>query len=77
MRPNIALHPYQRLYLGVEPIAHELELAIGWDEADRSIVLEPWQPHALMEFHVLHLDRLASCRPTRRLKHDFVVEAQT
>lgn len=41
MRPNIALHPYQRLYLGVEPIAHELELAIGWDEADRSIVLEP------------------------------------
>ena len=29
-----------------------------------------------MEFHILHLHRFALCRPPRRLKHDFVVQAQ-
>lgn len=76
MGPNVALYPYQRLYLSVKPVAHELKLAIRWDEADGSIVLEPRKPNALMEFYVFHLDRLTPCGPTCRLEHDLVVETQ-
>lgn len=77
MGPNIALHPNQWLYLGIESITHELELAIRGDEAYRSVVLKTRQPYALMKFHIFHLDRLSPSCSTCRLKHDLVVEAQT
>ena len=65
--------------LRVESVAHELELAIGGDEADRAVVLEAGQPHALMEFDVLHLHRLPlrpspSRSPAGRLKEQLEAE---
>lgn len=41
MTSHIALHPYQRLDLRIQPIAHKLELTIRRYEADRSIILKP------------------------------------
>lgn len=77
MRSHVALHPYQRLHLRVQPIAHELKLPVRRDEADCAIILKPRQPHTLMEFHVLHLHRLAPRRASRRFEHDFIVEAKS
>lgn len=54
------LGPDQRLDLGVEAVAHELELAVGRDERDGAVVLEARQANALMELNVLHLDRFAA-----------------
>lgn len=54
------LGPDQRLDLSVESVRHEFELAVGRDERDGPVVLEPRQADALVEFHVLHLDRLAA-----------------
>ena len=71
-----ALDPDQRLDLRVQAVAHELELAVGRDEADGAVVLEAAQPHALVELDVLHLDGLAARRAPRRLEHDLVVEPE-
>lgn len=76
MRSHVAFHPYQRFHLRVQPVAHQLELAVGRDEADGPVVLEPRQPHALMELDVFHLDSFSPRRPPRRLEHDLVVQAQ-
>lgn len=72
-----AFHPYQRLDLRIQTIAHELELAVGRDEADGSVVLKSTQSHALVELDIFHFHRLSSCRSARRLKHDFVIQAET
>jgi len=71
-----ALHPDQRLDLGIQAVAHELKFSIGRDETYSTIVLEPRQPHTLMEFDVLHFDSFPSARPSSILEHDFVVESQ-
>jgi len=71
-----ALDPDQRLDLRVQAVAHELELAVGRDEADGAVVLEAAEPHALVELDVLHLDGLAARRAPRRLEHDLVVEPE-
>lgn len=42
-------------------VAHQLELAIRWDERDTVLALEARQAHALMELAVV--DRDASARP--------------
>ena len=76
MAPHVALDPDQRLHLRVQPVAHELELPVRRDEADRAVVLESAQPYTLVEFHVLHLHGLAPRRPPRRLEHDLVVQPQ-
>lgn len=77
MAPHIALHPYQWLNLCIQPVAHKLEFPIRRDEADCPVVLESTQPHTLMEFHILHLHRLAPRRSPRRLEHHFVVQAKS
>lgn len=74
MRPHIALHPYQRLDLRVQAVAHELEFAVWRNETDRPVILEPRQSHTLVELDVLHLYRLAPCRTSRRFKHHLVVQ---
>jgi hypothetical protein len=71
-----AFYPNQRLDLRIQPIAHELKLAIRRDKADRPIVLKPTQSHTLMELDVFHLHSFASCCPSRCLKHHFVVQSQ-
>ena len=76
MTSDIALHPYQWLHLRIQPITHKLKLPIRGYEAYGPIVLKPRESHTLMEFHVLHLHRLPPCRPTRGLKHDFVIQSQ-
>ena len=43
---------------GPETVVHEVELAVGGDEADGAVVLEARQPHALVELDVLQLHRL-------------------
>jgi len=77
VRLHDALYPDQWLDLCVQPVAHELELAIWRNEADGPVVFESTQPYALMELDIFHLDGLASCCSTRCLKHDFIVEAET
>ena len=76
MRPYVAFDPDERLDLRVEPVAHELELAVRRNEGDGAVVLEARQPHALVELDVLHLYRLAPGRPSRRLEHGLVIEAE-
>ena len=76
MHPHLALDPNQRLDLRVQPITHQLELPVRRDETDGPVVLEPRQPHALMELDVLHLDGFAPRRAPRGFKHDFIVEPQ-
>lgn len=77
MRFNHALHPDQRLHLCVQSVAHELEFAVRRDETDCAVILEARKSDTLVELHVLHLDRLASCSTTRGLEHGFVVQAQS
>jgi hypothetical protein len=76
MALHYALDPNQRLDLGVESVAHELEFAVWRDEADGPVVFESRQSHALVELDVLHLDCLSACCPAGGLEHDLVVEAQ-
>ena len=76
VQAHVRLDPHQRLDLRVEPVAHQLELAVRRDEADGAVVLEARQPHALVELDVLHLDRLAPRRASRRLEHGLVVEPE-
>ncbi|KFY90763.1 hypothetical protein V498_05845 [Pseudogymnoascus sp. VKM F-4517 (FW-2822)] len=71
-----ALDPNQRLDLRVEPVRHELELAVGRDEGDGAVVLEAREPHALVELDVFHLDGLAACGAPGRLEHHLVVEPE-
>ena len=49
------LDPEQRLHLGIQPVRHELKVAIGRYERDRAIVLESRQAHTLMKLDVLEL----------------------
>ena len=43
--------------------AHEVEGAVRRDEADGAVVLEPRQPYALVELHVLQIHRLVLAGP--------------
>ena len=76
MRPDITLHPNQRLHLRVQPIAHQLKLPIRWYKANRPIVLEPRKSYTLVELDVLHFNRLSPGRSSSRLEHDFVIQPQ-
>lgn len=40
-------------YMSIEPVGHEFELSVWWDEGDGSIVFKSGQSHTLMEFNVL------------------------
>ena len=55
---------------GVEPIRHELALAVRWYERDGAVVLEARQTDTLMELHVLQLHCLTlfSWQTNRRTK---------
>lgn len=77
MRLNHTFYPDQWLDLGVESITHQLEFAVGRNEADRSIILKPGKSHTLVELHIFHLDRLSSCCSTSRLEHDFIVKPKS
>lgn len=48
--------------------AHEVEGAVGRDERDGPIVLKARQPHALVELHVLQVDRLVLPAAPLRIK---------
>ena len=76
MRPDIALHPNQRLHLRVQPVTHELKFPIRWYKADRPIIFKSRKPHTLMEFDILHLDCLAPGRSSGRLKHDLIIQSK-
>lgn len=70
-----ALDPNEWFHLRVQAVTHELELAVGRDERYRAVILKAREPNALVEFHILHLDGLATRCPTRCLEHDLVVQA--
>ena len=72
---NHRLDPDEGLDVGVEPVGHQLKLAVRRDERDGPIVFEPRQPHALVELDVLQLDRLA-LTAAGRLEEYLVVEAE-
>lgn len=76
VRLHHALYPDERLHLRVQPVAHELELAIRRNETNGTVVLEPRQSHALVELDVLHLDSLPPRGASRRLEHGLVVQSQ-
>jgi len=48
-----------------------------WDEGDCPIIFKSREPDTLVEFYVLHLDRLSTGRPSCALEHDLVVQAQS
>lgn len=56
------LDPDERLDARVEAVRHELEVAVGRDEADRVVRVKAGEAHALVEVDVLHLHRLAHRR---------------
>ena len=60
-----SFHPYKRFDGGREAVGHELELAVGRDEGDGTVVLEAREADTLVELDVLHLDRLAPRRCTQ------------
>mmetsp|Transcript_28252 Transcript_28252/g.45933 ORF Transcript_28252/g.45933 Transcript_28252/m.45933 type:complete len:319 (-) Transcript_28252:79-1035(-) len=73
------LHPDERLDVSVQPVRHEVELAVRRDERYGAIVLEPSESNALVELDVLQLDGLAGTglsAPSRGLEHELVVQAQ-
>ena len=66
---NDRLHPDQWLDVCVEPIRHELKLAVGRNERDRPVVVEPRQTHTLVELDVLQLDGLGLTTTSRLKQH--------
>ena len=42
-------------WVAPEAVVHEVEFAVGRDEGNGAVVLEPRQPHALVELDVLQL----------------------
>ena len=62
VRLHDGFYPNQRLHLRLQAVGHQVKLAIWWNERDRTVVLEPGQPHALMKLDVLNLDRLRLAR---------------
>lgn len=77
VRLDGALDPDQGLDLRVEAVRHELELAVGRYKGDCAVIFKTRQAHALVEFDVFHLDRLAARCASGRLEHYFIVEAQS
>ena len=59
----------------VEPVGHELKLAIRWDEGDGAVILKPGQPHTLVELDILQLNRLtlATCSHNNKVMVNFTV----
>ena len=76
VRLNDAFNPNKGLDCGIEAVAHQLELAIGRDEADGAIILEAGESHTLVELDVFHLYGFAAGSPTGGLEHDLIIEAQ-
>jgi hypothetical protein len=78
VRLDDGLHPNEGLDVGVEPVRHEIELPVGRDEGNGSVVLEPGQADALVELDVLELHGLALglVGPAGRLEHELVVQAE-
>lgn len=70
------VHREERLHADVQPVAHELELAVGRDEGDQSLVLEAAEAHALVELDVVELHGLVLAGPALRLIVGLVVEAE-
>ena len=66
----------ERLHSDVEPVAHELELAVGRDEGHQTLVLEPAQSDALVELDIVEFDGLVLGGPALRLIVGLVVEPQ-
>jgi len=56
---NDGLDPDERLDVSVEPVGHELKLAVRWNERDRAVIVKPRQTNALMKLDVFKLNRLA------------------
>lgn len=74
MRPNVALHPYQRLHLRIQPVAHKLKLPIRRYKTYRPVIFKPRQSHTLVELDIFHFDRLPPRRSPCGLKHDLVIQ---
>lgn len=60
VRLNQSLCPDERFHLGIQPVAHELEFAVGRNERNRPVVLEPCQPHTLVKLDVFHFYRFST-----------------
>ena len=45
--------------MSVQSVGHEFELSVRWNEGNGSVVFETRKSDALMELHVLQLNRLA------------------
>ena len=75
-RAHLGLCPDERPHGRGDAVRHELELAVGRDEADRPVVLEARQAHALVELDVLHLDGLPARVAARALEHYLVVQPE-
>lgn len=70
------VHREQRLHADVQPVAHQLELAVGRDEGHQSLVFEAAETHALVELYVVELHGLVLAGPALRLVVGLVVEAE-
>ena len=62
--------------MGVEPVGHQFEFAVGGDEADGAVVFEAREADALVEFDVFHFDGFAAGGAAGGFEHDFVVETE-
>ena len=60
----------------VNPIRHQIELAIRWNKRDQSLGIEFVQAHALVEFDILQLNKLIPGLLACHLEKRLIVEAQ-
>mmetsp|Transcript_7224 Transcript_7224/g.9802 ORF Transcript_7224/g.9802 Transcript_7224/m.9802 type:complete len:224 (-) Transcript_7224:894-1565(-) len=56
MRLDDSLNPYEGLDVSVETVGHEIELTVGRDETDGTVILKAGETHTLVEFDVLKLN---------------------
>ena len=73
---HLRLHPYQRLDRRGDPVVHQVELAVGRDERDGPVALEPRQPHALVKLDILELHALTPRALVLRLEHNLIVQPE-
>ena len=62
--------------MSVQPVSHQVELAIRRDKRDVSLSLKLVKAHTLVELDVFHLNQLARSRPILHIKKNFVIQTE-
>merc|ERR1719201_2116441 len=71
-----ALDPDQGLDSAADSVGHEVKCSVRGNEGDGSVVLEPGEPDALVELHVLQVNALALAALALALQQDPVVQSE-